>query len=94
MMRLVFILLLFLPTLFQYVFGNRSINNKTNLAFQSIVLISIVSHIVMTFLSMYLFLHSLPEHSCATPIVGIIPISGILFFVLLVILVVQSNRKG
>jgi len=92
------LVLIFLPVIFQYIYGNRSVNNKTTLSFQMITTASLVAHIVLTFASMFLTNSTIIEeegkYACAMPIGGIIIISGFLFAVLLLILVVQSNRKG
>lgn len=70
----------------------------TSLPFGLIVGVSVISHIVFTFLSLYLVSLSITkthgEYASGTPVTGIIPISGILFLLLMVAIVIQSNKNG
>ena len=92
------VFLLVLPLLFQYFYGKKAVHKMTSLPFGLIVGVSVVSHIVFTFLGLYLVSWSIikthGEYACGTPATGIIPISGILFFILMVVIVIQSNKNG
>lgn len=91
------IFFILLPTVFQYIYGNRNLNKETNVSFQNIVFISAVSHILLTILSIYLTNLSLTDintkHACGMPTLGIIFISGVIFLIFLVIMISQSVRK-
>ena len=94
-LSLVFI---FLPVIFQYIYGNRSVNNEATLSFQKTTVISLFGHILFTLVSMFLTNYSIIQlegkYACAMPINGIIVISAFLFTILIGILIVQSNSKG
>ena len=92
------IILIFLPTVFQYIYGNRSVNNEITFRLEKITALSVTSHIFLTIFSVFLTNFTLIEiqgpYSCAMPTSGIIVISAVLFIVLITILIIQSNRKG
>lgn len=87
-----------LPLLFQYLYGKKAIHKTTSLSFGSIVGLSVISHIVLTCLSLFLVSLSITkthgQYACGLPAAGVIPISGIIFLLLLVVIVIQSNKNG
>ena len=97
MLMILSIFILFLPTIFQYKIGNKSINKSVKIKYIFICIISIFSQLIITFLSFLLAIYGMTQSGikCVTGAVGILPVSLVItLFMLLVILFQFINRKS
>lgn len=88
---------LLLPSLFQFIFGNKSANKVTNLNFGYICGLNIVIQILLTFVGIYVVSSSLEsqnnQYVCGMPIVGFIMISFFIFIIMLIMMIIQLYIK-
>lgn len=96
MLTILSILLLFIPTIFQYKIGNKSLHKSINIKFIFVCIISMILQFIITILSFLLAIYSIAEsgNKCATGAVGIFFFSFIITcFMLVVILLQFLNRQ-
>lgn len=88
------LLLLFLPIIFLYKGGKKSIDKKGD--YVIICILSFLFQIILTFVSFSLAIDSILESgkACATPAVGILPMSFFITLMMIAVISVQvSNHK-
>ncbi len=87
---------MFVPTVFQYKIGNKSLRESIDMSFLSICVISLIIQFVITIVSFLLSIYSITSagNKCATGAVAIPFFSFfITIFMLLVMLLQYSRRK-
>lgn len=88
-------LVLFVPLIFQIIFGNKSLKKIIKIKFIFICLISFLLQIVMTIVSVVLSIYAITEGGmkCATGAVGMIGISFFVSIIMLLIMIIQFVRR-
>ncbi len=90
------LVLIIVPTIFQFIYGKKSISENIDLSFGAVCLISFVAQFVLTFLGVFIAAISLSNRGfkCLTPAVGIIGLSFLFSIVLLIIMGIQLYVKA
>ena len=97
MLILLSILLLFIPTIFQYMLGNILLKKPINIKFVILCILSLISQLILTIISFKLSINSILKsgNRCATGAVGILVFSFFITLLLLVTILYQfTNRKN
>ncbi|HEU4789990.1 MAG TPA: hypothetical protein VFS71_09915 [Flavobacterium sp.] len=89
------IILIFLPLLFQIIFGRKAIGGDIKLSFGTVCLISFLGQILSTILEFNIILSNLQKNSnfCGLPLVGLITVSLFLTFILLITIFIQYQIR-
>ena len=89
------LLLIILPTIFQFRYGGKVISESINLSFGTVCLLSIVAQFIFTFLGFILTSISLSNRGfkCGMPAVGIFGLGFLFTLILLVIMGIQLIVK-
>jgi hypothetical protein len=94
-LMLLSILLIILPTIFQFRYGGKAISESINLSFGIVCLLSFVAQFILTFLGFILTSISLSNrgYKCGMPTVGVFGLSFLFTLILLVIMGIQLFVK-
>jgi TRAP-type C4-dicarboxylate transport system permease small subunit len=89
------IILIFLPLLFQIIFGRKAIGGDIKLSFGTVCLISFFGQILSTILEFNIILSNLQKKSnfCGLPLVGLITVSLFLTFILIITIFIQDRIR-
>lgn len=97
MLQLLSLLLLFIPTIFQYIIGNKSIYKSINISLVGICVISLILQFVITImsflLSIYAMTHREGGNGCATGAVGIFFFSFVITVFMILVMLLQFSRR-
>lgn len=95
MLLLFSFLMLFVPLVFQFIVGNRSLDKSISLNFTIVCVMSLIFQIVITFVSFLLAIKSIVDsgNKCATGAVGIFAISFFITLLMLLVMIVQFVKK-
>ncbi|MBF4470093.1 hypothetical protein [Flavobacterium sp. HJJ] len=95
MLILLSILLLFVPTVFQYKIGNKSLRESIDMSFLSICVISLIIQFVITIVSFLLSIYSITSagNKCATGAVAIPFFSFFITIFMLIVMLLQYSRR-
>jgi hypothetical protein len=95
MLILVSFLMLFIPMVFQYIFGNRSLNKSISLNYFIVCVISLIFQVVITLFSFLLAIKGIvgAGNKCATGAVGIFAFSFFITLGMLFLMLVQFVKK-
>lgn len=95
MLILLSFLMLFIPLVFQFIAGNRSLDKSTSLNFFIVCVISLIFQVVITFFSFLLATKGIVSNGnkCATGAVGIFAISFLISLLMLFVMVVQFVKR-
>lgn len=96
MLYLISFLLLFIPTVFQYIMGNKALNKSISTNYIVICILSFFMQLIFTFISFITAIFAITNSGikCATGAVGIIPISIIISLFMILIIIFQLIRKN
>jgi hypothetical protein len=94
-LMIISIILLFVPLLFQIIFGYKSFNKNARLPLIAICIISIFSQVILTFVSFGLFIISMvsSNEKCLSSSVGFFAISFFISIPLVVVIIIQTIIK-
>ncbi|OCB78336.1 hypothetical protein B0A79_22000 [Flavobacterium piscis] len=89
------IILIFLPLLFQIIFGRKAIGGDIKLSFGTVCLISFLGQILSTILEFNIILSNLQKNNnfCGLPLVGLITVSLFLTFILIITIFIQDRIR-
>ena len=97
MLTILSLLLLFIPTIFQYIIGNKSLHKSINIKFIFVCIISLTLQFITTILSFLLAIYSITGsgNKCATGAVGIFFFSFVITIFMLIVIIIQFlSRKN
>lgn len=87
-------MLLFIPTVFQYIIGNKSLRKSIDIHLVVVCIISLFLQFVITVLSFILSIYSITEsgNKCATGAVAIFFFSFVITVFMLLVMLLQFSR--
>lgn len=96
MLTLLSVLLLFIPTIFQYIIGTKSLSKSIKIKFGFVCLISIILQFGITILSFGLIVYDIRTSgtTCAIGAVGALAISFGLFICTLMVIIIQCLNRN
>jgi uncharacterized membrane protein len=88
-------IVLFLPSVFQIIVGNKSLKKTIKTRFIFICLISLFLQIILTIVSVVLSVFAITENGekCATGAVGMIAISFFISIIMLLVIIIQFGLR-
>lgn len=99
-----FLLLLFMPLLFQIIFGIKKVSERTKLGLAKVSIISFLLQAFFFYVSYKMLVDKLRAESngqihCGMPLVGLIGLEIIFIFLLIIVMIIQflirkSNRNS
>lgn len=93
MLILFSLLMLFIPLVFQFIVGNKSLDKSISLSFFIVCVMSLVFQIVITYVSFFLAINASNGFKCGAGALGIFVISFLITLLMLFVMVVQFVRK-
>lgn len=90
------ILLLFIPTIYQYRIGNKSLNKSVEINFGTVCLISFILQFIITILSFMLTAYSITSNGnkCATGAVAIFVFSFLITIFMVIVIIFQFFNRN
>ncbi len=92
---LISVFLLVLPSLFQLIYGYKSLKEKARLPLLAVCIISLFSQVIVTFLSFVLYIIAMIStgEKCLSSSVGVFAISFFISIPLVILIIIQTILK-